>query len=270
MGVGDQVPAALEQIGARVEMITPEVLASGDLSRYTVIVTGVRAYERRADLRANNNRLLDYVEQGGTVLVQYNKFEFNEAQYGPYPAKSAPTASPTRTRRWRSSNRRIESSPSRTGSVLMPGRAGCRSAGCTSSATGIRATSISSGCPIRSSTIGARKPEHWSRRLRKGPLDLHRARPLAAASRRDRRSLSAHGKSDQPPLIPRLSRYRDEVRTRVRRVRSQRELRGRQGAVSAPLMAIQYAHLVMLAEQGILPRDEARRIRDALDAIRPR
>jgi LmbE family N-acetylglucosaminyl deacetylase len=87
MGVGDQVPAALEQIGARVEMITPEVLASGDLSRYTVIVTGVRAYERRADLRANNNRLLQYVEQGGTVLVQYNKFEFNEAQYGPYPAK---------------------------------------------------------------------------------------------------------------------------------------------------------------------------------------
>jgi len=87
MGVGDQVPAALEQIGARVEMITPDVLASGDLSRYTVIVTGVRAYERRPDLRANNNRLLQYVEDGGTVLVQYNKFEFNEAQYGPYPAK---------------------------------------------------------------------------------------------------------------------------------------------------------------------------------------
>ena len=87
MGVGDQVPAALEQIGARVEMITPDVLASGDLSRYTVIVTGVRAYERRPDLRANNNRLLDYVEEGGTVLVQYNKFEFNDAQYGPYPAK---------------------------------------------------------------------------------------------------------------------------------------------------------------------------------------
>jgi hypothetical protein len=47
----------------------------------------VRAYERRSDLRANNNRLLAYAERGGTVIVQYNKFEFNEAQYGPYPVE---------------------------------------------------------------------------------------------------------------------------------------------------------------------------------------
>jgi LmbE family N-acetylglucosaminyl deacetylase len=87
MGVGDQVPQALEQLGARVDLITPEQLASGDLSQYTVIMTGVRAYERRPDLRANNQRLIAYAERGGTVLVQYNKFEFNEAQYGPYPAK---------------------------------------------------------------------------------------------------------------------------------------------------------------------------------------
>ena len=52
-----------------------------------MIVTGVRAYERRDDLRANNSRLLDYVFNGGTLIVQYNKFEFNDAQYGPYPAK---------------------------------------------------------------------------------------------------------------------------------------------------------------------------------------
>jgi hypothetical protein len=54
---------------------------------YAVIETGVRAYERRADLRAYNRRLLDYAERGGTVIVQYNKFEFNQSQYGPYPAK---------------------------------------------------------------------------------------------------------------------------------------------------------------------------------------
>jgi hypothetical protein len=87
MGVGDQVPQALEQLGARVDLISPEQLASGDLSQYTVIMTGVRAYERRPDLRANNQRLIEYAERGGTVLVQYNKFEFNQAQYGPYPAK---------------------------------------------------------------------------------------------------------------------------------------------------------------------------------------
>jgi LmbE family N-acetylglucosaminyl deacetylase len=87
MGVGDQVPQAIEQLGAKVELLDADALAWGDLSRYDVIVTGVRAYERRADLRANNQRLLDYASAGGTVVVQYNKFEFNEAQFGPYPAK---------------------------------------------------------------------------------------------------------------------------------------------------------------------------------------
>ena len=86
-GVGDEVPAALAQIGATVEFVDSDTLAWGDLSRFDTIVTGVRAYERRADLRANNHRLIEYAERGGTVLVQYNKFEFNEAQYGPYPAK---------------------------------------------------------------------------------------------------------------------------------------------------------------------------------------
>ena len=87
MGVGDQVPAAIEQLGAKVQMLSADDLAWGDLSRFDAIVTGVRAYERRDDLRANNSRLLDYVFNGGTMIVQYNKFEFNDAQYGPYPAK---------------------------------------------------------------------------------------------------------------------------------------------------------------------------------------
>ena len=87
MGVGDQVPPAIEQLGAKVQLLTAEDLAWGDLSHFTAIVTGVRAYERREDLRANNSRLLDYVFKGGTMIVQYNKFEFNDAQYGPYPAK---------------------------------------------------------------------------------------------------------------------------------------------------------------------------------------
>ena len=85
-GVGDAVPPAIEQLGARLEFIDADDLAWGDLSRFDVIVTGVRAYERRQDLRANNDRLLEYADNGGTVIVQYNKFEFNQAQYGPYPA----------------------------------------------------------------------------------------------------------------------------------------------------------------------------------------
>lgn len=87
MGVGDQVPQAIEQLGAKVEQIDADQMAWGDLARYDAIVTGVRAYERRADLRAHNHRLIEYATNGGTAIVQYNKFEFNEAQYGPYPVK---------------------------------------------------------------------------------------------------------------------------------------------------------------------------------------
>jgi NPCBM-associated, NEW3 domain of alpha-galactosidase len=87
VGVGDQVPPALEQLGAKVSYIDENELAGGNLSKYDVIITGVRAYERRADLRAYNHRLLDYAEKGGVVVVQYNKMEFNQSEYGPFPAK---------------------------------------------------------------------------------------------------------------------------------------------------------------------------------------
>jgi hypothetical protein len=84
------VPTALRQLGAKVELLDADQLAWGDLSRYDAIVTGVRAYERRPDLLANNDRILDYASKGGTVIVQYNRHDrsgFNDAQYGPYPAR---------------------------------------------------------------------------------------------------------------------------------------------------------------------------------------
>jgi LmbE family N-acetylglucosaminyl deacetylase len=89
MGVGDKVPDAIAQLGAAVTLIDAQTLASGDLSTFDVILLGVRAYERRQDLRANNQRLLQYAENGGTVIVQYQRTEFNEAQYGPFPAKTS-------------------------------------------------------------------------------------------------------------------------------------------------------------------------------------
>ena len=71
VGAGDQVPPALEQLGAKVSFIGSDELAWGDLSsKYDVIMTGVRAYERRDDLRAYNQRVLDFAERGGTVIVQ--------------------------------------------------------------------------------------------------------------------------------------------------------------------------------------------------------
>jgi LmbE family N-acetylglucosaminyl deacetylase len=89
MGVGDRVPEAIEQLGAEVTLIDADTLASGDLSRFHTIVLGVRAFERRPDLRANSSRLLDFAERGGAVIVQYQKTEFNDAQYGPFPAKTS-------------------------------------------------------------------------------------------------------------------------------------------------------------------------------------
>jgi hypothetical protein len=87
MGVGDLVPQALDQLGVKAIMIDSDELAYGNLAKYDVIMLGIRAYERREDLKAYNHRLLKYVNDGGTLIVQYNKTgEFNQAQYGPYPA----------------------------------------------------------------------------------------------------------------------------------------------------------------------------------------
>jgi LmbE family N-acetylglucosaminyl deacetylase len=73
MGAGDEVPDALRQLGCEVTLLSAEDLAVGNLSQYDAIVTGVRAYNTRADLRANAQRIFDeYVAKGGTYIVQYN------------------------------------------------------------------------------------------------------------------------------------------------------------------------------------------------------
>jgi LmbE family N-acetylglucosaminyl deacetylase len=72
MGSSDKVPEALRQMGCQVDLLDDKDLASGNLSVYDAIVTGVRAYSVRADLRAAQQRLLDYTTNGGTLVVQYN------------------------------------------------------------------------------------------------------------------------------------------------------------------------------------------------------
>jgi LmbE family N-acetylglucosaminyl deacetylase len=85
-GAGDTVPDALRQLGVNVTMLSPQDLAVGDLSRFPVIVMGIRAYGVREDVRANNNRLMEYVANGGTLIVQYNRRgETGNFQIGPYP-----------------------------------------------------------------------------------------------------------------------------------------------------------------------------------------
>jgi LmbE family N-acetylglucosaminyl deacetylase len=82
-GTGDDVPRALEDLGLHVQVLSGGDIENGDLSHFDAIVLGVRAYAVRADLRAANNRLLDYVKNGGVLIVQYNLQNFDR-EYGPY------------------------------------------------------------------------------------------------------------------------------------------------------------------------------------------
>jgi LmbE family N-acetylglucosaminyl deacetylase len=75
MGAGDDVPESLRQIGVETTLLTADDLARADLSRFDAIVTGVRAWNTRPDLRANIQRLYDFATAGGTVVVQYNVLE---------------------------------------------------------------------------------------------------------------------------------------------------------------------------------------------------
>jgi LmbE family N-acetylglucosaminyl deacetylase len=86
-GAGDDFANALSRLGVDVRIIDAKELASGDLSKYDTIVTGIRVYEVRPDVVANNNRLLDYVKNGGTLIVQYNKNEYATGNFAPYPVK---------------------------------------------------------------------------------------------------------------------------------------------------------------------------------------
>ncbi len=91
MGAGDEIPSVLQSVGLNTSIITPLELAGGDLSRYGTIVVGIRAYDTRTDVREHNRRLLDYVNRGGTLIVQYNQSTglFNDGHYTPYPATEA-------------------------------------------------------------------------------------------------------------------------------------------------------------------------------------
>jgi hypothetical protein len=88
MGAGDDIPTVLQQVGMDVTMISPEKLATEDLSKYGTIVLGIRAYDTQKEVAANNKKLLDYVSAGGTLVVQYNASvgDFNSGKFTPYSA----------------------------------------------------------------------------------------------------------------------------------------------------------------------------------------
>jgi LmbE family N-acetylglucosaminyl deacetylase len=79
-GTGDDVPTALQNIGVNVTTIS----AADNLSSYDAVILGVRAYAVRPELKSANHRLLEYVKNGGVLIVQYQLQDFDQ-NYGPYP-----------------------------------------------------------------------------------------------------------------------------------------------------------------------------------------
>jgi LmbE family N-acetylglucosaminyl deacetylase len=84
-GVGDNVAPVLQQLGVPLTIVDPENLPQTDLSRFTAIVVGPRAYQASQTLQDNNDYLLAYVRNGGRLVVQYGQDEMERSGIMPYP-----------------------------------------------------------------------------------------------------------------------------------------------------------------------------------------
>lgn len=85
-GAGDEVPTCLKQLGYTLTSLTDELLVNENLSKYDAIVTGIRAYNTNERLQVHYPKLMDYVMNGGNLLVQYN----TNSRVGPVPPKIGP------------------------------------------------------------------------------------------------------------------------------------------------------------------------------------
>ncbi len=90
MGSGDRTPEALTQMGLVPEFLSDADVANSDLTRFDTIVVGIRAYQVRPALVANNKRLMDFMNAGGTLVVQYQLSAYAQQNLTPYPAQQGP------------------------------------------------------------------------------------------------------------------------------------------------------------------------------------
>jgi hypothetical protein len=88
-GAGDDVPQAIERLGVAVDMLDPSTATLESLSKYDAIVVGIRAYNTEKAMAQFNSVLMHYVENGGTVVAQYNTLSRDMMvpadKIGPYP-----------------------------------------------------------------------------------------------------------------------------------------------------------------------------------------
>ncbi|MFL6196072.1 MAG: PIG-L family deacetylase [Thermoanaerobaculia bacterium] len=88
-GASDRVPEFLKEVGVPLELLTPADLDAGDLKRFDALVIGSRAYETDPVLARSSHRLLDYVRNGGLMIVQYQQYPFIEGKFAPFPLEIA-------------------------------------------------------------------------------------------------------------------------------------------------------------------------------------
>lgn len=89
-GAGDAVPKALQQVGYEVTYLTDAMIENDALSDYDAVITGVRAYNTNERMQHYYPRLMNYIERGGNLIVQYNTNNFLggfDGNIGPYPFK---------------------------------------------------------------------------------------------------------------------------------------------------------------------------------------
>lgn len=92
MGAGDDVPNALRQLGCTVTLLEDKDFETKNLKKFDAIVLGIRAYNTKEALVQHQSKLLEYTEQGGTLVVQYNNsFDLFVEKMTPYPVKLART-----------------------------------------------------------------------------------------------------------------------------------------------------------------------------------
>lgn len=87
-GPGDRVAECLSAVGYDVTVLPEDRLATEPLARFDAILVGIRAFNANARLILHRDRLLQYVEQGGRLIVQYqtnNRLAALDASIGPYP-----------------------------------------------------------------------------------------------------------------------------------------------------------------------------------------
>ena len=88
MGSGDEIPDCLRDMGYAVTLLSDEMLDKTALSQFDVIIAGIRSYNTRERLKYDQPRLMEYVKNGGTFIVQYNiPSGLQTENIGPYPIK---------------------------------------------------------------------------------------------------------------------------------------------------------------------------------------